>query len=139
MALRHARQGSLQIRQHVADGDGLHARVDPFGRDHDRQAFGQVTHHLERDAPRADDDGGAELGDGDARARQRLAGLLPRGQVPRHPLAPRPESAQIDDVPDPSGAGGLREVLGGQQVAVFEARFGGPHRMDEVVGGVDAR
>jgi hypothetical protein len=58
-------QGRDQVVEHVADGDGLDAGVDPAGTHHDRHALGEVADHLERERPGADDDRGAELGDGD--------------------------------------------------------------------------
>ena len=69
-------EGGDQVCEEVVDGDGLDAGVDPLGANHNRQAFGQVADHFEGDAAGADDDGGAEFGDGDAAFAQRLAGVL---------------------------------------------------------------
>ncbi len=138
MALGRIFQSPLQIRQNVADGDRLHLGLDPFRGDHHWQPFGQIPHHLKRDTARTDDDGGAKLGDGNPGGGERLTGRLPRGQMLAHALVTRAQTAQIDDVLYPGVFGGGGEVARGLQVAVFKPGLGCAHRMNQVVGGVDA-
>ena len=49
-----------EVAQHVADGDRLDPDAHPAGRDHHRQALGQVAQHLERGRAGSDDHGGPQ-------------------------------------------------------------------------------
>ena len=59
-----------EVGDHVLDRDRLRARVHPARRDHHGQPFDERAQHLERRAPRADHDRGAELDRRDARPAQ---------------------------------------------------------------------
>ena len=129
--------GRDQVFQKVVYGDGLDAGVDPLWADHNGEALHQVANHLEGDAAGADDDGGAELGDGNAAFPQGLAGFLSGAKVGRKVGLGVSEAAEVDDAVDASLLGGYAEVAGGLQVQFLKA--GGPcHAVDEVVGAIDA-
>ena len=65
-----------EVGEHVLDRDRLRARAHPAWRDHHRQPLDERAEHLERRAPRADHDRGAEL---DRRhARRRAGSARPR-------------------------------------------------------------
>jgi len=49
-------ENAHEITHDVVDGDRLTKRVDPLGRDHNREPIGESPDHLEACAPRADDD-----------------------------------------------------------------------------------
>jgi len=67
---------SEEVGEHVPDRDRLGARAHPARRDHHRQALDKRAEHLERGAPRADHDRGAELDGRDPRFAQDTADLL---------------------------------------------------------------
>ena len=96
-----------------------------------------MANHLEGDAAGADDDGGAELGDGNAAFPQGLAGFLSGAKVGRKVGLGVSEAAEVDDAVDASLLGGYAEVAGGLQVQFLKAG-GACHTVDEVVGAIDA-
>ena len=123
-----------QVRDHVLDGDGLGRRTDPLRSDHHRQLVHQRPDQLERQRARADHDGSPELDGRRPLGRQDVADLLPAREV-RRELA-LAESTEVDDPPDsplPRGAG---EVARAGAVLLLEVA-GRPHRVHEVVGGVN--
>ena len=96
-----------------------------------------MANHLEGDAAGADDDGGAELGDGNAAFPQGLAGFLSGAKVGRKVGLGVSEAAEVDDAVDASLLGGYAEVAGGLQVQFLKAG-GASDAVNEVVGAVDA-
>ena len=133
------RQAEGEVVEHVVDGDRLAAGRHPARRDHDRQALGEVADHLERDAARADHDGGAKLGHGHARGAQDVAHVLPRGQMRRQLRLAGAEPAEVDDPLHAGLAGRRAEVRGGALVALLEAARALGHGVHQVVGHLDAR
>lgn len=102
-----------KICQDVAHGDWLHFIDDPARRDHDRQTFSQIAHHLEGSRAGADDGTGAELGGGKCLAQQRsnlCAALQVRGSL----VTLWQEPAKVDDMGD--ALRGLDEVAYGSAV-----------------------
>ena len=87
--------------------------------------------------PRADDDGGAELGHGDAGLAEGVTRLLARAEVLGEPGCRVTEAAEVDDAADASVAGGLGEGAGRADVRFAEAVAPG-HAVHEVVGAIDA-
>ncbi len=104
-----------------------------------RQSLRQLSEHLERCAPRPDDDGGPELGDRDAVCRQLGADRMPTGQVVGEPGVVVAEATEVHDASDPGGRGRARECTCRTQVAFREPGLSGCHRMRQVVRDVDAR
>ena len=128
-----------EVVEQIVDRYRLHARVEPSRADHDRQTLHEIADHLERDAARPDDHRGAELRDRDPARAQRTTALLPRAQM-RREVRPRPQPAEVDDVPDARLCGGLPERAGSLDVQLVEPGAGAaPHAVDEVVRRVDAR
>ena len=109
-------EGGDEVVEKVVDGDGLDAGVYPFGADHDGESFGKVSNHLEGYAAGADDNGGAELGDGDAAFAKSLASMLAGAQVGGEIGLRVAESAEIDDALDACVPGGFAEVACGFEV-----------------------
>ncbi|EOY45544.1 putative integral membrane protein [Streptomyces lividans 1326] len=136
---RHGR-AAHQGAQHVPHGDRLDAGVDPAGRDHDRQPFGEVAQHLEGRRPGADDDRRAQHGRGHAGGQQDAADLGPRAQVRRqfalrHPG--RGQAAQVDDAPHACRGGALGEGARRPPVGRLEV-VATTQRVHQVVGHIDA-
>lgn len=129
-----------EVAQDVADRDGLDARADPAGGDHDGEAFGQVAQHFEGGRAGTDDDGGAQDGGRHPGAEEDLAdlgaGAQVRGEVAYRDPG-RGEPAEVDDAADAGRTGLFREDAGGGAVAVLESGSGA-EGVDEVVGDVDA-
>lgn len=55
-----------EVADDIAHGDGLARRADPFRRDHDGEAFDEVSEDFKRRRAGTDDHGGAKDGDRDA-------------------------------------------------------------------------
>ena len=130
-------QRADEVVEHVGDSDRLAAGPHPAGRDHDRQALGQVAQDLERRAAGPDDHRRPELGDRHAMCGELGAGLVAAGQVVGEVGG---IVAQTAEVHDPRHAGTLRrlgEVAGCLPVPVGELPFTRPHRVRQVVRDVD--
>ena len=128
-----------EVVEHVLDRDRLGQGPHPARRDHDRQPVDQRADHLEGGAAGADDDRRAQL---EGRRRPTPARIRPtswrlarwpersppprRGRRGRRCAAPRRARAAA------------REGLGAPAVGVAVVGAGG-HRVDQVVGRVDAR
>ena len=126
-----------EIRHEVGEGDGLGRRAHPGRADHDREPLDEDPDQLEREAAGPEHDAAPHLDDGHRRRAQHLAGLVPAAQVPREPGL-GPEAADVDDAADSGRPRRRPEVAG--RVAVLRLEVGAaPHRVDQVVGGVDAR
>ena len=70
-------------------------------------------------------------------ARSTSPGLLPATEVVGKPVLRVAESAQVDDPADPGLLGGGREI--GRCLAIVTLEIpSGPHRVDQVIGGIDA-
>ena len=95
-AFRHRRRGN-QVVEDVADRDWLDTRVHPSRAHHDRHPLGEVAHHLERQAARADDHRGAQLRNGHTGRAKRVAGLLPGPEVRREVVPGLSEATKVDD------------------------------------------
>ena len=132
-------EGGEQVGDEVLDGDRLRLRLHPAGADHGGQALDERPDELERQAPRAEDDRGAQLDDRDARGGpEHVARLLPAAEMGREARPRLAEAAEVDDLPHPRGAGRLAEVPGGEAILLLE-RGARRHRVDQVVRRVDAR
>ena len=132
-------EGGEQVGDEVLDRDRLRLRLHPAGADHDGQALDERPDELERQAPRAEDDRGAQLDDRDARGGpEHVARLLPAAEVGREARSRLAEAAEVDDLPHPRGAGRLAEVPGGEAILLLE-RGARRHRVNQVVRRVDAR
>ena len=129
-------EAGRKVLEHVADRDGLHARVDPARADHHRQTFGEIADHLERQAAGADDHGGAHLGHRDAAAAQRRACLLARAQVLGEVALRVAEAAEVDDAAD-AGSGRRRAELPRQPDVPLPIALRSLEAVDEVVRDVD--
>ena len=93
-----------EVTEHVADGDRLAARVDPFRSDHDGEDLGEIAQHLEARGPRADDDGGTKLDYFDRTRGEDFADVVAAAQVHAEFAVVVSEPAEVDD---PTNAGGL--------------------------------
>jgi hypothetical protein len=126
-----------QVGEQVVDRDGLGFDPDPARRDHDRQPLDERAHHLEGQAARADHDRRTELQHRNSGRAQQRADLVPAAQVRREVL-PVAETAEVDDAPNSRPSGGGREILRRLAITLLEVTLRA-HRVDEVVGRVDAR
>jgi len=122
--------------QKVVECDRRRFRAHPARRDHHRQVQDEVAHHLERGRARPDDDARANLGDRHRGCAQPVARFLARNEVLGVGVA-RHEAAEVDDAPQLGRTGGLGKVRGGFDVKAAEIPACG-HRVDEVIGNVDA-
>ena len=103
--------GGDEVAQHVANRDGLAARVDPFGGDHDRQDLGEVSQHLETRRTRADDDGGTKLDRLDRSRGEHLPDVVAAAEMRAEVGVVVAEPAEIDDARHSGRFGGAPEVL----------------------------
>ncbi|HUG37414.1 MAG TPA: hypothetical protein VML54_10720 [Candidatus Limnocylindrales bacterium] len=126
-----------QVRQHVLDRDRLRQHTHPSRADHDGQPLDQRAHHLEGQAPRPDDDRGAQLDHLDAGGAQQVTRLVPAPQVLGQVAFARTQSAQVDEAADAGAARGGGEGTGGPAVLLLEVGAGA-HGMDQVEGRVYA-
>ena len=96
---RHLRvvERADEVVEHVGDADRLAAGPHPAGRDHDRQALGQVAQDLERRAAGSDDHRRPELGDRHAMCGELGAGLVAAGQVVGEVGGIVAQTAEVDD------------------------------------------
>jgi hypothetical protein len=123
-------------RDHVVHGDRLAPGSHPRRRDHHREDLGQVTKHLERDRPGADDHRRTELDDRRRTVGEDLPDLVPGAEVGgERRIVRRAEPAEIDDAGDPCGGGCITEVRCGGSISVRESGFT-VHRVDQVERGV---
>ena len=128
-ALRPRRQvaGREHVGDEVVDGDRLGAHVHPPRTDHHGQALHERAHHLVGEAAGSDDDGRAQLHDGDPARPEHVPGLLPAAEVLRQlGLVRRPQAAEVDDPAHARRVGRLPEVTGGGLVQGREARGRSP-------------
>ncbi len=125
-----------QVFEQVGERDGRGLRLHPLRREHERQVVDQVADHLVRGRAGPDDDAGADFRDRYRALPQPLAGLA-AGHEMLGVRVVRNQSAQIDDAAHARGSRRAREVFRGLQVEAAEIAPGS-HRMDEVVGHVDA-
>ena len=138
--MRPAASGSSrqahEVLQHVGERDRLRARAHPARRHHAGQVEHEVADHFERRGPRTDDHAGAQFGHGHRAFAQQVARFAARGQVRRRALRGL-QSAEVHDALHARARGGVAEVHGGLAVDARKVRAG-RHRMDEVIGDVDA-
>ena len=123
-----------EVGDQVLDRDRLGLRPHPARRDHDGQPLDEGSDHLERQAPGAEDDRGAELDGRDAGSGQQAADLLAAREV-RRQGASRSEPSEVDDPPHARHVGRLAEARRRPPVRLFEPAPDS-HRMDEVVGDI---
>ena len=126
-----------EVVEHVGDPDRLATGPHPAGRDHDRQALGQVAQDLERRAAGSDDHRRPELGDRHAMRGELGAGLVAAGQVVGEVGGIVAQAAEVDDPRHAGTPRRLGEVAGCLPVALGESPFTRPHRVRQVVGDVD--
>jgi hypothetical protein len=133
---RHSEHAD-EVGDDVADGHGLTAGPNPAGRHHHREPLGELADHLEARGAVADDDRRPEGRQVERPLAEDVLDLAARAEVRREAVALLAETAQVDHPLDAGGVGGLDEVAGRAAVALGElaARL---HRVDEVVGGLDA-
>ncbi len=142
--LAHDAPGPLELQlfdeicEHVADRDRLAARAHPLWPDHDGQPFGEIAHHLERSAARADDDRRTKFRDRNACRAQDFADLVTALEMVRQVRAVDAESAEIDDALYARFARRGREEFGRDTVAGRKVARVGTHRVHQVIGDVDA-
>ena len=120
-----------QVVEHVANGDGLNARVEPARADHHRQALGQVADDFERQAAGAHDHWRAKLRHRHAGFAQHGAGFLARTQMFGEGSVGVAQAAQIDDALDASRFGGRRKIPRGQHIPLLEVAPA-RHAVDQV-------
>ena len=126
-----------EVVEHVGDPDRLAARCHPAGRDHDRQALGQVAQDLERRAARPDDHRRPELGDRHAVCGELGARLVAAGQVVGEVGRIVAQTAEVDDPRHAGPPRGLCEVARCLPIPISEPTFARAHRVRQVVGDVD--
>ena len=126
-----------QVGEQIVDPDRLRRHRDPARRDEDREVLHERADHLEREAAGADHDRRAQLDHRNARVAQQATDLEPAAQVRRELLALVRETAEVDDPPHARGARRRAEVSRRTPVLLLEAA-GRPHRVDQVVGRLDA-
>jgi hypothetical protein len=115
----------------------LRRHLNPPRRNHHRQPLHQRANHLERQAAGADDDGCPQFNHRHALGTQALPHLVPAAQVRRQIRIVLAQAAEIDDPPHARGGGGSGIIIRRNSILFFKiARR--PHRMDEVVRGVDS-
>ncbi|RPK63558.1 hypothetical protein EES44_15635 [Streptomyces sp. ADI96-15] len=132
--------GADQVGEDVADGDRLHAGVDPARGDHQRQPLGEVAEHLEGGGAGAQHHGGAQHGGGHPGVEEDAADLGARAQVRGEPALGDTfggEAAQVDDPADAGLAGLAGEDPGRLAIGPLEVGAGA-EGVDEVVRHVDA-
>ena len=126
-----------EVVEHVGDADRLATGPHPAGRDHDRQALGQVAQDLERRATGSDDHRRPELGDGNAMCGELGTGLVAAGEVVGEVCGIVTQTPEVDDPRHAGTLGRLGEVAGCLPVAIRESPFTRAHRVRQVVGDVD--
>ncbi len=124
-----------QVPDDVAHSDRLDAVVYPPGRDHRRQALGEVAHHLERRRPRTQDDRRLKHGCGHLAVEEHLPHLQAGGQVIGQ-FSFWVQAAQVDDPFHPGVLGCLGHV--GGRPAIDLDKVGASQRVHQVVDDVDA-
>ncbi len=127
-------QASGQIADDVANGDGLALGGDPFGRDHDGEAFDQIAEDFKRRRAGTDDHGGAKDGDWDAGGGECRLHFTAGGKMFGEIGPGFAEAAEVDDALDARGFGGLGELEGKRTILVGITAGGGGHGVDEIEG-----
>ena len=98
-----------------------------------------MAEDLERRAARADDDGGAELGDRDPVSCELRADLVTAGEVMGEAAVVSPESPEVDD-PLYAFPGSRRPERGSRnEITLGEVAISVAHRVSQVVSDLDAR
>ena len=136
---RHLRvvERADEVVEHVGDPDRLATGPHPAGRDHDRQALGQVAQDLERRAAGSDDHRRPELGDRHAMCGELGARLVAAGQVVGEVGGIVAQAAEVDDPRHAGTPRRLGEVAGCLPVPLGKSPLTRPHRVRQVVGDVD--
>ena len=126
-----------QISQHILDGDRLRERGDPPRADHHGQPLDQRLNHFKRQAPGADDDRCAKLGDRHTARAQHVAGFRAALEMGRERAGITGQPAEINDAAHACARGRAAKIVGGSTIGIGEVRSAA-HRVHKVVRGMHA-